>query len=430
VKASLKVFWSWQSDTPGGIGRFFVRDALEAAISQLKDVPDITEPTTAASRDALHLDQDRRGVPGSPDLAKTILDKIDDTSVFVADVTPVCRMQGRVANGRRQPSKRLMNPNVAIELGYALKALTDRYLLMVLNEHYGSREHLPFDLRHKAGPIAYRLAPDADKATIAGEQKRLIGVLAEALRPYLSQPAISVMPFKEAPPAGPETPAVFFNAHEALATIGDVDDGDAVDLAFDSTDGFYLRLIPTKTLAQPISLATLKQEVSRTAPFGERSSGLSARSDRGAISFDMRPEGQGLAMTQLFQNGEIWGFNITLLRDLDGAIVIPSLALEQGYYDSARAYFELARSLGNNPPFVIEMGATGLKNVRIGMPDRYWPDQRWGPILHNELRHRNTITNINDLDSELQKFFSSLFDLAGHPRPDRFYGFPPDRPHQ
>ena len=33
----MKVFWSWQADTPGKIGRHFVRDAISEAIELLKD---------------------------------------------------------------------------------------------------------------------------------------------------------------------------------------------------------------------------------------------------------------------------------------------------------------------------------------------------------------------------------------------------------
>jgi hypothetical protein len=32
----MKIFWSWQSDTPGNIGRYLVRDALNDAIEKLK----------------------------------------------------------------------------------------------------------------------------------------------------------------------------------------------------------------------------------------------------------------------------------------------------------------------------------------------------------------------------------------------------------
>jgi hypothetical protein len=81
----MKVFWSWQSDTPGKTGRHFVRDALTAAIEELRETPEVEEPI----RSTIHLDQDRKGVPGSPDLARVILEKIEQSLVFVADVTSV-----------------------------------------------------------------------------------------------------------------------------------------------------------------------------------------------------------------------------------------------------------------------------------------------------------------------------------------------------
>jgi hypothetical protein len=37
----MKVFWSWQADTPGNVGRFFVRDALAEVIKALKTDEDI-----------------------------------------------------------------------------------------------------------------------------------------------------------------------------------------------------------------------------------------------------------------------------------------------------------------------------------------------------------------------------------------------------
>lgn len=145
----MKVFWAWQSDTPRKIGRFFVRDVLNAAIKQLRDDLEVVEPTEREVRDALDLDHDRKGVPGSPDLARTILEKIEAAAVFVADVTPV----GVVSRGDKdrddeRPPKKLINSNVAIELGYALSIHGDRFLLMVMNSHYGTRADLPFDVAH------------------------------------------------------------------------------------------------------------------------------------------------------------------------------------------------------------------------------------------------------------------------------------------
>jgi hypothetical protein len=103
----MKIFWSWQSDTPEQIGKYLVRDALKVAINRLKQAEDIDEPT----RDDLHLDQDTQGITGSPDLVPTIFGKIEKSELIVADVTIV---------GKTDEDKRLINSNVAIELGYML----------------------------------------------------------------------------------------------------------------------------------------------------------------------------------------------------------------------------------------------------------------------------------------------------------------------
>lgn len=178
----MKVFWSWQADTRGKTGRHFVRAALADAIKALKQPEDVEEPSERETRAALHLDHDRQGVPGSPDLARTIFAKIDVAAVFVADVTLVAQMEAE--NGGAK--KKLINSNVAIEYGYAAPALGDESILMVQNVHYGEREELPFDLKHKAGPMQYRLAPDASNQEIAAERTKLRGKFVEALRPYLS----------------------------------------------------------------------------------------------------------------------------------------------------------------------------------------------------------------------------------------------------
>jgi hypothetical protein len=77
----MKIFWSWQSDTPEQIGKYLVRDALKSAIHKLKQAEDIEE----SPRDDLHLDQDTQGTPGSPDLVRTIFGKIEKSEVVVAD---------------------------------------------------------------------------------------------------------------------------------------------------------------------------------------------------------------------------------------------------------------------------------------------------------------------------------------------------------
>ncbi len=147
----MKVFWSWQSDTPGKTGRHFVRGALEAAIEDLRQPLDVEEPVERDVRENIHIDHDRKGVTGSPRLLETIFKKIDNAAVFVSDITPVSRIAAVRKTGQLRTAKRNMNPNVAIELGYAIKAISEENVLMVLNEHYGGREFLPFDIQGNGG---------------------------------------------------------------------------------------------------------------------------------------------------------------------------------------------------------------------------------------------------------------------------------------
>ena len=91
-----------------------------------------------ADRD-LSVDRDTRDVPGSPPIMETIFGKIDRAAVFVSDLTYVAE---RMAGGRTP------NPNVCIEHGYALKALSWRRVIAVMNTAYGDPdEHDEEDVR-------------------------------------------------------------------------------------------------------------------------------------------------------------------------------------------------------------------------------------------------------------------------------------------
>ncbi len=142
----MKVFWSWQSDTPGEEGRFFVRDALADAIKKLKQTEDIDEPLERETREALHLDHDRKGISGTPPIADVIFEKIRLTNVFIADVTAVGSLVRLKPSSHESPEKKLINPNVAIEYGYAVAKVGDEMILLVHNTHYGDLSDLPFDL--------------------------------------------------------------------------------------------------------------------------------------------------------------------------------------------------------------------------------------------------------------------------------------------
>jgi hypothetical protein len=160
------IFYSWQSDLPNATNRGFIQEALERAAQAVRADDSIeVEPV---------IDRDTAGVPGSPDIAATILEKIDQCDVFVCDVSIINSGGG----GRPTP-----NPNVLIELGYALKRLGWKRIVMVFNSAFASVEDLPFDLRMKR-VLRYKVhEEDQQKAPERGNLRaRLTTALQEIYR--------------------------------------------------------------------------------------------------------------------------------------------------------------------------------------------------------------------------------------------------------
>ena len=164
----MKVFYSWQNDLNNKYNRNFIKDCLERAIKKVNKSLDLEE--------AVRLDVDTKNVPGSPDIANTIYGKIRESDVFVGDVSFI---------GKTFSGKYCSNPNVLIELGYALSSLTDICIINLMNTSYGSPNgNLPFDLAHKRWPIIYMLC-DENSAAKASVKTTLVEKLANAIKPIL-----------------------------------------------------------------------------------------------------------------------------------------------------------------------------------------------------------------------------------------------------
>lgn len=144
----FNIFYSWQSDLQNTTNRNFIESALEKAIGEASQ--ELAVPFC--------LDKDTTNRTGSPDIAKTILEKIDDCFIFVADVS--------IITEPCKTSKKTSNPNVLFELGYAQGVLGEENIVMVFNNAFGNIEDLPFDLRGKR-IMQYRChteMPDIEKA--------------------------------------------------------------------------------------------------------------------------------------------------------------------------------------------------------------------------------------------------------------------------
>lgn len=134
--SKYKVFFSWQSEDAKS------RKTLDIALQNAED---------ALNKRGVRLEIDHStlGESGMPSIDQTILRKIDASDIFLADVTPVTTYQKTSGNGV-QVSKEVPNPNVLLELGYAMSALGVGYVIIAAHQGKWTPENMPFDINHRA----------------------------------------------------------------------------------------------------------------------------------------------------------------------------------------------------------------------------------------------------------------------------------------
>jgi hypothetical protein len=136
------IFFAWQMDSPSADNKKFICDALCTAIGLAHG--------GQTAEEAQRPESDTRGLSGAPNVVEAIFSKIRSCSVFVADVT---------LTGTTPQEKRVPNPNVLIELGYAARSVGWDRVVLVLNGEASDPEDLPFDIRQHRWPIRYRVTP-------------------------------------------------------------------------------------------------------------------------------------------------------------------------------------------------------------------------------------------------------------------------------
>jgi hypothetical protein len=157
------VFYSWQSHLPAAGNRNLIEDCLTRAVRSIgRDADTKVEPV---------LDRDTANLAGAPDIAHSILAKIDVSDVFVADVSII----------NADAARPTPNPNVLIELGYAVAQLGWGKVILVQNGAFGGPELLPFDLRGRR-TVVYEAS---DRSNRAEGRSLLQGRLESGLRAVL-----------------------------------------------------------------------------------------------------------------------------------------------------------------------------------------------------------------------------------------------------
>ncbi len=140
-----KIFYSWQSDLAGH--RNFIQTCLEEA---LKELPNYEIETAT------------RNSKGAVDIAQTILKKIDEADMFLADISII---------NPESESRKTPNPNVLYELGYAVGKKGEGPIILVANSETTKIADLPFDIRNRR---IIALEFNNNKTALANELREII----------------------------------------------------------------------------------------------------------------------------------------------------------------------------------------------------------------------------------------------------------------
>lgn len=155
---SIKTFFSWQSDIEKQDG--FIRTALTRSSANLEN---------ESENENLKIvnDEATRDRPGSPNIPATILEKIVEADIFIADIT--------IINQDSDLPRKTPNPNVLFELGFAVAHLGWSRIILLNNQKFSNHSDLPFDIDRQ------RFAPFSAEEFNSSEKGNLIRVLKKAV---------------------------------------------------------------------------------------------------------------------------------------------------------------------------------------------------------------------------------------------------------
>lgn len=415
----LKIFYSWQSDTPAKIGKYFIRKSIDEAVEKLKSDVKLEE----ANRN-ISVEQDTENVLGSPPVAETIFAKIRNANIIITDIT----LTGTTPSG-----KKLSNSNATYEHAYAHGHHGYEMLLPIMNTFYGTEEERPFDFQQSRWPVTFRLSNDASKDEIAAEQTKLARKLYPILKAYLKRNVKANTDAAQNPKShikSTSDPARFWQPGEIIAKTER--HGAAIEWRIPEGLIYYIRVKPTE-FSEKIRLnsSSIRNSVLDSfRPIGRHGSLWVERNAHGLITISGDTEtGNVWEFCQLFKNGEIWAGCTYMLNqgNENKPKSLPTQAYEEVFIRSLRSYFEGRSSiLGLSDPAVVELGLIAANDYYLAVSRSDFWEPYWGPIFEETITVSKTIENTNQtqINEVLTEFFEEICEAAGKERPINWYGFP------
>ncbi len=193
------IFYSWQSDLPKETNLNGIKISLREACNFIEEkIEDIT----------IELDEATRNTSGSPNIPKTIFKKISDCDIFICDLSTINK-------DSKEELRRVQNPNVLIELGYAIATIGWERIIMLFNVNFGTFPNdLPFDIdRHRA--TSYSIKDKDDKIG----KKQLSEVMKVAIRTIVEKSPLKPHEKKSVNPIDRKRQLDIDNLRRILSTI-------------------------------------------------------------------------------------------------------------------------------------------------------------------------------------------------------------------
>lgn len=181
----LKLFFSWQEETDlqGFKNKQFLIDCIQSAIKQIEDKGKLKGVT-------IEFHEGLRNIAGNPSVAAEMFRQIDESDIFIGDMTVVQRLCDRAENLRNKHyifMRYTPNSNVYGEYNRALgkhSAFCNQIILLMNKANrsvYDDRDIIPFDTRDRRWPLDFTLTSnDEESERIAKEDlmKYLPGAIA------------------------------------------------------------------------------------------------------------------------------------------------------------------------------------------------------------------------------------------------------------
>jgi hypothetical protein len=198
MKPKHTVFYSWQSDLPKETNLVALRQALREAASQVENEIEDTR---------IDIDEATRDAPGSPNIPQMIFNKIGTCDIFVCDLTTI--------NSATGDQRKVPNPNVLIELGFAIATVGWDRIILLFNKVYGNfPADLPFDIdRHRA--TVFNISDKKDH----NGKKQIAAVLKEAIQVIIEKDPLTPNELKKVTPEQRKRENDIKKLHLALSAI-------------------------------------------------------------------------------------------------------------------------------------------------------------------------------------------------------------------